>query len=111
MEQEKAGNNPEPVQVKKKKSPIRLIILVIILLVGGFFGFKKISYAMNHETTDNAQVETQLVPVLPRVSGYIKSINVQDFDSVQANQLLLEMDDEELMWKMRKQRLTMQWFL
>ena len=96
MEQEKAGNNPEPVQVKKKKSPIRLIILVIILLVGGFFGFKKISYAMNHETTDNAQVETQLVPVLPRVSGYIKSINVQDFDSVQANQLLLEMDDEEL---------------
>jgi len=96
MEQEKAGNNQEPVQEKKKKSPIRLIILAIVLIVAGFFGFKKISYAVNHETTDNAQVETQLVPVLPRVSGYIKSINVKDFDSVQANQLLVQMDDEEL---------------
>jgi membrane fusion protein (multidrug efflux system) len=96
MEQEKVGNNQEQLQVKKKKSPVRIIVLVIVLLAAGFFGFKKISYAINHETTDNAQVETQLVPVLPRVSGYIKSINVNDFDSVHTNQLLVEMDDEEL---------------
>src|SRR5689334_3474935 len=96
MEQEKAGNNQEPVQEKKKKSPVRLIVLAIALIVAGFFGYKKISYAVHHETTDNAQVETQLVPVLPRVSGYIKSIYVKDYDSVQTNQLLVEMDDAEL---------------
>src|SRR4030095_12753764 len=93
MEQEKENNQPKN---KKKKSPVRFIVLAIVLLVGGFFGFKKINYALNHESTDNAQVETQLVPVLPRVSGYIKSINVKDYDSVQANQLLVEIDDAEL---------------
>jgi membrane fusion protein (multidrug efflux system) len=92
MEQQKV-ENPSP---KKKKSPVKIIVLVVVILLAGFFAFRKISYAVNHETTDNAQVETQLVPVLPRVSGYIKSIYVKDFDSVKANQLLVEMDDEEL---------------
>src|SRR6185436_20803063 len=80
----------------KKKSPIRYVILAAVLIGGGFFAYKKISYSMNHETTDNAQVETQLVPVLPRVSGYVKNIYVKDYDSVQTNQLLVEMDDAEL---------------
>lgn len=51
---------------------------------------------MTHETTDNAQVETQIIPVLPRVSGYIKMIAVKDFDSVSKGQLVAEIDDEEL---------------
>src|SRR5690242_10014088 len=96
MEQEKVNNQAASQPQKKKKSPARFIILIVVAALVGIFGFKKISYAVNHETTDNAQVETQLVPVLPRVSGYIKSINVKDFDSVQANQLLVQMDDEEL---------------
>ena len=91
MEQEKA-NTP----AKKKKSPVRFVVLAIAVIALGFFGFRKVNYAIHHETTDNAQVETQLVPVLPRVSGYIKSINVKDYDSVETNQLLVEMDDAEL---------------
>ncbi|MCF8342208.1 MAG: HlyD family secretion protein [Chitinophagaceae bacterium] len=80
---------------EKKKSPIKLIILAIVLLVGGFIAYSKISYAMDHEETDNAQVETLLLPVLPRISGYIKQINVRDFDSVKAGQLVAELDDAE----------------
>src|SRR4051812_39399387 len=81
---------------KKRKSPLRYIILGVILIAGGIFGYNKISFAMTHETTDNAQVETQIIPVLPRVSGYVKSIAVSDYDSVKAGQLLVELDDEEL---------------
>jgi membrane fusion protein (multidrug efflux system) len=80
----------------KKKSPIRYVILAAVLIGGGFFAYKKISYSMNHETTDNAQVETQLVPVLPRVSGYVKNIAVADFDSVKTGQTVVELDDAEL---------------
>src|SRR5436190_18267972 len=80
----------------KKKSPLRIIILAVILLVAGFYGYKKISFAMAHETTDNAQVETQIAPVLPRVAGYVKTIAVNDYDSVKTGQLLVELDDEEL---------------
>jgi len=43
--------------IKKKRSPIRTIILVAVLLAGGYFGYKKIDFMMSHETTDNAQVK------------------------------------------------------
>jgi membrane fusion protein, multidrug efflux system len=84
--------NPET----KKKSPLRLIIILLVVLVGGYFGVKAILYSLAHETTDNAQVETQISPVLPRVSGYVKTIAVNDYDSVKAGQLLVQLDDDEL---------------
>lgn len=92
MEQE--ATTPE--QTKKKKSPIRFVILGIVLIVGGYFGYNKVNFAMNHETTDNAQVETQITPVLPRVSGYVKTLAVKDYDSVKTGQLVVELDDAEL---------------
>jgi membrane fusion protein, multidrug efflux system len=76
--------------------PIKPIILSAVLLIGGFYAWKKISYAMHHETTDNAQVETLLEPVMPRVGGYVKTIAVRDFDSVKTGQLVLELDDAEI---------------
>jgi len=82
--------------VAKKKSPLRFVIIGIVLLVAAIYAFKKISFALAHETTDNAQVEAQISPVLPRVAGYVKSIAVNDYDSVQTGQLLVELDDEEL---------------
>ncbi len=80
----------------KKKSPIRLIVLGALVLTGLYFGINAWQFGKTHETTDNAQVETQLVPVLPRVSGYIKNINVKDYDSVKAGDLLVELDDMEM---------------
>lgn len=88
-----AEENKEP---KKKKSPIRFLIIGIIVIVGVIFGWKKISFAMSHETTDDAQVETQISPVLPRVGGYVKFIDVKDYDSVKGGQLLVQLDDAEL---------------
>ena len=81
---------------QKKGFPIRPIILGIVLIVGGYFGYKQISFALTHETTDNAQIETQITPVLPRVAGYVKSIVVKDYDSVKTGQLVVELDDAEL---------------
>lgn len=80
----------------KKKSPVRTIIIVLVLLVAAYFGYKKVSYILTHETTDNAQIETQITPVLPRVAGYVKSITVKDYDSVKTGQLVVELDDAEL---------------
>jgi len=80
----------------EKKSPVKLIVLVLALLLAGFYGYKKIHFALTHETTDNAQVETQITPVLPRVAGYVKHISVKDYDSVKAGELVVELDDAEL---------------
>lgn len=94
-------------QSSKKKS-LKPIILAVVLLVGGYFGFKKIQFSVTHETTDNAQIETQILPVLPRVSGYIKSLNIKDFDSVSKGQLLAEIDDAELQAQLDELKAGMQ---
>jgi membrane fusion protein (multidrug efflux system) len=81
---------------EKKKSPVRFIVIGALLLVALYFGYKKLHFALNNETTDNAEVEAHISPVLPRVAGYVKNIAVGDYDSVRAGQLLVELDDEEL---------------
>jgi membrane fusion protein (multidrug efflux system) len=86
----------EQAATKEKKSPVKTIIIVLVLLVAGYFGYKKINFIVTHETTDNAQIETQITPVLPRVAGYVKSISVKDYDSVKTGQLVVELDDAEL---------------
>jgi membrane fusion protein (multidrug efflux system) len=91
-----------------RKIPVRPIILGVVLILGGLYAWKKISFAMHHETTDNAQVETQLVPVLPRVGGYVKTIAVRDFDSVKAGQLVLELDDAEIQAQLLQLRADLQ---
>jgi membrane fusion protein (multidrug efflux system) len=73
-----------------------VVIIVVVFLVAAFFGYKKLHYALTHETTDNAQIETEITPVLPRVSGYVKHIAVKDYDSVKPGQLVVELDDAEL---------------
>ncbi len=80
----------------KKKSPVRTIIVTLVLLVAVYFGYKKINFVLTHETTDNAQIETQITPVLPRVAGFVKTIAVNDYDSVKTGQLVVELDDAEL---------------
>jgi membrane fusion protein, multidrug efflux system len=90
MEQE--NKQPE----KKKKSTLRYVIITVVVIVASIFAWTKISYAIAHENTDDAQVETQISPVLPRVSGYVKSIEVKDYDSIKAGQLLVEIDDADL---------------
>jgi len=83
-------------QATKKKSPVRYIVLGLLLIGGAFFGYTRWQYSRTHQTTDNAQVETSLMPILPRVSGYIKSISVVDFDSVKPGQVLVQLDDAEM---------------
>lgn len=71
------------------------IILIIVLGIAGYFGYNKYKYAQSHEETDNAQIETYFVPVLPRMAGYVKSVNVKDYDMVKKDQVLAEIDTDE----------------
>ena len=83
----------------KPKNNVRTIVIRVILglalLAGLYYGYTVWAFNQKHESTDNAQVETYLVPVLPRIAGYIKSVNVQDYASVSKNQVLLEIDEAE----------------
>lgn len=91
-------------QKKEKQAKIRKIVIGLLLIVALYFGIKKVSFSLTHETTDNAQIETSIVPVIARTSGYVKTIAIKDYDSVQQNQLVVELDDAELQAILEEQK-------
>jgi len=79
---------------KKKFKPI-YVILPLVLIIGGYFAFGKVRHALDFESTDNAQVESNAIPVLSRISGYTDSVYISDYQEVKAGQELLKIDDRE----------------
>ena len=70
-----------------------LVLLAALLGVG--WGLKQWLYGRSHETTDNAQVDGHLVPVLAKVSGYVTAVNVAENDRVRADSVLVRIDERE----------------
>ncbi len=74
----------------------RIIPIVAILILGGLFWFgKQWWYGRAHESTDNAQVDGHLVPVLAKVGGYVSAVSVQENDGVREGQILVRIDSSE----------------
>ena len=80
---------------KSFKNYIPRFILVFILISAAFYAYNKYQYNQIYETTDNAQIETYTVPVVPRVGGYVNAVNMKDFEQVKKGQLLVDIDDSE----------------
>ena len=84
----------EPEKPSGKKKFV-LPIIAIVALIGLFWGFQRWSYGRSHQSTDNAQIDGHIVPVLAKVGGYVKSVSVSENDSVSAGQVLVELDDAD----------------
>jgi membrane fusion protein (multidrug efflux system) len=76
----------------KKKSKGFLIVLILLVLVGGGFGMTKYVHSMHHEETDDAQIEANISPVIPRIAGYVVDIRVKDNQYVKAGDTLVILD-------------------
>ena len=84
----------EPGKPSNKKK-IVLPIVGVVGLVLLFMGFQRWSYGRTHQTTDNAQVDGHIVPVLAKVGGYVKTVDVSENDHVTAGKLLVQLDDAD----------------
>lgn len=95
-------------QSSNKAATIRKVVIGALVGVALFFGGRKVIFSLTHETTDNAQIETSIVPVLTRIAGYVKTVDVKDFDSVSQNQLVVEIDDADLKMQLEEQQSELQ---
>ena len=86
----------------KKKNRTFLIVLLLLVMGGAWFGFVKIRHAQHHQETDDAQVEGNISPVIPRISGYIKEVRVKDNQIVKKGDTLLILDDRDLLLKLHQ---------
>ncbi|MDR2205371.1 MAG: HlyD family secretion protein [Flavobacteriaceae bacterium] len=92
---ENSDTTEETFTIKKKKSPIFPIILGILIIGGGFFGIKKYTYGLHHEETDDAQIVTNIAPVVSKISGYIAEVKVQDNQFVRKGDTLIILDNRD----------------
>ena len=61
------------------KKNVFIPIIGAVLLVGALvFAYYKITYAMHNEDTENAQIECNIIPIAPRVQGYVSTIYIKD---------------------------------
>ena len=83
-------------QQAPKKNIVFPIILALLVIAGAWFGISKYTYSRHHEETDDAQVEANISPVIPRVAGYVKAVNASDNLQVKKGDTLLVLDDRDL---------------
>jgi membrane fusion protein (multidrug efflux system) len=81
---------------KKKKSKVFALVLGGLVVVGATFGIIKYIHGQHHEETDDAQVEADISPIIPKVSGYVSKLLVDDNQIVKAGDTLVVLDDREL---------------
>ena len=77
----------------KRRIVLTLVALAAFLSIG--WGVKQWVYGHAHESTDNAQVDGHLVPVLSKVSGYVTSVTVAENDQVRQDSTLVRIDERE----------------
>jgi membrane fusion protein (multidrug efflux system) len=82
----------EPLEEPKKRNPLVFIILAVVLLAGAYYGWTRYQFAKVHESTDDAQVEGDVYPVLPRVSGPVVKVYVDDNQVVKKGDTLVTID-------------------
>ena len=95
-------------QTPKKKQPLLIVVMAVILIAGIVFGYKKISYSMQNEDTENSQLQTNIVPVSPRIGGYVAAVYVADNQQVKKGDTLVVLDDRDLKIKVEQAMINLE---
>lgn len=89
--------NQDTQETKKKSGRLKFIIPALIVVVGVILFF--IFSGGGTESTDNAQLDADIVPIRSSISGYIKEVHFEDNQMVKKGDLLVTIDDTEYQTK------------
>jgi len=59
------------------RSRVVFLIMGVVLLGLVGFGAKRWWFARSHVSTDNAQVDGHIIPILPKVGGFVAEVRVR----------------------------------
>ncbi len=82
--------------MSKRATVIPLIVLVVAALLFFVINGRWTSWSGGRaeQETDDAYVQGDMTPLSTRISGTVRKMEVEDFDSVKASQVLVEIDDD-----------------
>ena len=85
-----------------RKRLIALMALLIVIALATPYGWRLWQYYRDHESTDDAYVVGDIIPISPRVAGAILAVRVADHQQVEAGQLLAQLDAREFEAKVQQ---------
>jgi membrane fusion protein, multidrug efflux system len=83
-----------PAQPGRRKRTV-FIIMGAALLGLVAVGVRHWIFNLSHVSTDNAQVDGHIVPILPKVGGFVTEVRVDDNRQVTAGDTLVVLDDRD----------------
>ena len=77
-------------------------LLVVVIAIGTPYGWRLWQYYQSHESTDDAYVVGDIIPVSVRINGTVLTVHVREHQSVEVGQLLAQLDPRD--FKIRVQQ-------
>src|SRR6059036_374128 len=91
-----APEPPETETAKPKSSRGRVFLIMgVILLALVGVGVRRWIFGLSHVSTDNAQVDGHVIPILPKVGGFVTLVRTDENRRVQAGDTLVVLDDRD----------------
>src|SRR5262249_11996490 len=91
--------HPQETAPEPRKNPVRTWVtrgvIIVLVIIGLVWGINKFIYSQSHETTDDAQLAGHVVPVIPKVSGYIQRVYVSDNQPINVGDTLVVLDPRD----------------
>jgi membrane fusion protein, multidrug efflux system len=87
---------------KKPTNKKFIIVISSLVILGTVYGTFKYMHAQAHEETDDAQVEQNMSPIIPRVAGYVSKVYIKDNDFVKKGDTLLVIDNKDFTVKVEE---------
>src|SRR5712691_3375695 len=75
----------------------RVVFIVLGVALLGLIGIgvRRWLFGRTHVSTDNAQVDGHIIPILPKVGGFVTDVRVDENRSVKAGDALVVLDDRD----------------
>src|SRR3989440_5245264 len=89
-----SGSSPaEPAPGGRRGTVFMIMGVVLLALVA--FGARRWIYGLSHVSSDNAQVDGHIVPILPKVGGFVTEVRIDENQNVKAGDTLVVLDDRD----------------
>src|SRR5882762_636617 len=87
----------QPAEPAKSGGSKRTVLIIMGVVLFGLVaeGVRRWIYGFSHVSTDNAQVDGHIVPILPKVGGYVLEVRTDENRSVKAGDTLVVLDDRD----------------
>lgn len=90
-----SDEHPQP-RRRRGRGFVRLVLLLIVPVVAAISGLYWYALGGRYVTTENAYVKTNMIAISPNISGRVIDVKVEDNQSVDAGDVLFQIDPEPL---------------